>query len=67
MVPWHEIVPAEEREQIFKKYGLTADRLPQLVRDDAIVQEIGAQPGDLIRIFRKSPTAGETVYYRVVE
>lgn len=66
MVPWHEMVPPEEKATILKKYGLAADRMPQILRDDPIVQEIGAKPGDLIRIYRKSPTAGESIYYRIV-
>lgn len=66
MVPWHEVVSAEEKAQILKKYGLAADRMPQILRDDPAILEIGAKPGDLIRIYRKSPTAGESVYYRIV-
>jgi DNA-directed RNA polymerase subunit H len=66
MVPWHEIATAEEKERILKKHGLAMDRMPQIQRDDPIVLEIGAKPGDLVRIYRKSPTAGESIYYRIV-
>ena len=66
MVPWHEVVSAEEKELVLKKYGLAADRMPQILRDDPIILEIGAKPGDLIRIYRRSVTAGESVYYRIV-
>lgn len=67
LVPWHEIVPAEEKELILKKYGLAADRMPQVLESDAVVQALGAKHGDLIRIIRKSHTAGSSVYYRIVD
>ncbi|MBU0635971.1 DNA-directed RNA polymerase subunit H [Candidatus Micrarchaeota archaeon] len=67
LVPWHEIVLAPEKDQILKKYGLSQDRLPQLLRDDPIVQALEANRGDLIRIIRNSPTAGMSTYYRIVE
>ncbi|MYB30536.1 MAG: DNA-directed RNA polymerase subunit H, partial [Cenarchaeum sp. SB0663_bin_5] len=35
------------------------------VTDPAIVG-LGVRPGDMIRILRKSPTAGESIYYRYV-
>jgi len=33
---------------------------------DTMVQKLGAQVNDVIKITRKSPTAGETIFYRAV-
>lgn len=66
LVPKHEIVPKEKAQEIFAKYGADAKKLPQIMRDDPMVEEISAKKGDLIRIIRDSPTAGKTIYYRIV-
>lgn len=66
LVPKHEIVPPEEREEIFKKYHATPDKFPKIRASDPAVRALGARPGDLIRIVRKSPTAGIAVFYRIV-
>ncbi|HDH91377.1 MAG TPA: DNA-directed RNA polymerase subunit H, partial [Candidatus Aenigmarchaeota archaeon] len=66
-VPKHEIISEKEREELIKKYGITSlKQLPRIFTSDPVVKAIGAKPGDIIKITRKSPTAGETVYYRVV-
>ena len=65
-VPFHEIVSAEETGAVLAKYGVNRDQMPVLMADDPIAQELQAKRGDLIRIYRKSPTAGISVYYRVV-
>jgi len=66
LVPKHEVVPAKEAEELMKKYGATKERMPIILRSDPIMEEIGAKKGDLIRIVRKSVTAGESIYYRIV-
>ncbi len=66
LVPVHEIVPEDEVQQILAKWNITKENLPKILKTDPAVQEIGAKPGDVIRIYRESPTAGKTVYYRVV-
>ena len=66
LVPKHEVLSSEEAEEILRKYRVSPQQLPQILNTDPAVRELGAKPGDIIRIIRKSPTAGETVYYRVV-
>lgn len=66
LVPKHEIIPAEKALEIFAKYGADAKKLPQILREDPMVEETGAKKGDLLRITRDSPTAGRTTYYRIV-
>jgi len=66
LVPKHEIVPPEEAVKILKKLGIEPWQLPWISADDPVVKSINAKPGDIIRIIRKSPTAGISVAYRYV-
>jgi DNA-directed RNA polymerase subunit H len=66
LVPKHEILSEEEKKQILSQYNATEDQFPFLFSIDPVVREIGAKPGDMVRIIRVSDTAGETTYYRYV-
>jgi len=67
LVPKHIILDEKEKKEIIKKYaGGDPFKLPYISRNDPVVKAIRAKPGDVIKIIRKSPTAGETVYYRLV-
>lgn len=66
LVPKHTILNEKEREELFKKYGITIKQLPRILGSDPVIKVLNGQPGDVIKIVRKSPTARETVYYRVV-
>ncbi|MCD6371661.1 MAG: DNA-directed RNA polymerase subunit H [Candidatus Aenigmarchaeota archaeon] len=66
LVPKHSIVSEKEKREILKKYGVSLRQLPRILSSDPMVIKLGAKPGDIIRIERKSPTAGKTIYYRVV-
>jgi DNA-directed RNA polymerase subunit H len=66
LVPKHEIVPDSEVPSILKMYNLeNKSHLPKILSDDAVIKEIGAKIGNVIRIYRKEPT-GDCLYYRVV-
>lgn len=65
-VPKHEIISKEEAEQILAKYNCKPTELPLIFVSDPAIMELGVKPGDMIRITRHSPTAGESIYYRYV-
>jgi DNA-directed RNA polymerase subunit H len=65
-VPKHEILSGEDKKQILSKYNATEEQFPFLFSTDPVVREIGAKPGDMVRITRMSDTAGESFYYRYV-
>lgn len=66
LVPPHRILSEEEKNELLKRYGVTLAQLPRILATDPAAQALGAKPGDVIEIVRKSPTAGEAKYYRVV-
>ncbi len=66
LVPKHEIVPKREAEELLERLHIKAHQLPYLRDDDPAARQIGAKPWDVVRVTRRSPTAGEVVVYRYV-
>jgi DNA-directed RNA polymerase subunit H len=66
LVPKHEVVPPEEAARILRELGVRPEQLPWLRATDPVARAIGAKPGDIVRIYRKSPTSGEIIVYRYV-
>ena len=66
LVPEHEVLTDEEAEEVLNKYNITKSQLPKILITDPMVKKIEAKVGDIIKITRKSPTAGESIFYRIV-
>jgi len=66
LVPLHEIITEKEKEQLLAHYKVQPYQMPQIKSTDPAVKAIGAKPGDILRIVRKSSTAGEHIAYRYV-
>ena len=66
LVPKHIILNEKEREELLKKYGISPKHLPRILESDPVVKAIDAKIGDVLKIVRKSATAGMTNYYRTV-
>lgn len=66
LVPRHEVLPDNEAQALLDKYGVTPDQLPRIPASDPVARAIRARPGQIVRIRRKSPTAGEAIAYRYV-
>ncbi|WP_424357369.1 DNA-directed RNA polymerase subunit H [Methanocella sp. MCL-LM] len=66
LVPDHILLSEEESAEVLKRYNISKGQLPKIKTSDVVVKQIGAQPGDVIRIIRKSLTAGKAVAYRLV-
>ena len=66
LVPKHTILKDEEKKELFEKLNIKPNHLPRILTTDAVVKEIGAKEGDVIKIYRKSPVSGSTTYYRIV-
>jgi DNA-directed RNA polymerase subunit H len=66
LVPFHEILTEKEKNQLLAQYKVKPYQMPQVKSGDPAVKAIGAKPGDILRITRKSVTAGEHITYRYV-
>jgi DNA-directed RNA polymerase subunit H len=66
LVPKHEILSDQEKQQLLTDYKVQPYQLPQISSADPTVKAIGAKPGDILRIIRRSQTAGEHHAYRYV-
>ena len=65
-VPKHEILTIQEAREVLKKYNCKPTELPLIFVTDPAILGLGVKPGDMIKITRKSPTAGISLYYRYV-
>ena len=66
LVPKHRKLSFEEAVMVLKRLGVKPHELPKISINDPVVRLLRARPGDIIEIRRRSPTAGETIYYRIV-
>ena len=51
---------------MLEKHHCKPTDLPLIFVNDPAIVGLGVKPGDMIRITRKSATAGESFYYRYV-
>ena len=66
LVPEHILLSDKEKKALFEKYNITVAELPKIFVTDPAIVDPKAKPGDVIKIIKKSPTAGQAEYYRGV-
>jgi len=66
LVPDHVLLSQEETDELLRRYSITRGQLPKIKSSDVVVKQVGAKPGDVLKIIRKSLTAGKAVAYRLV-
>lgn len=66
LVPEHTILNKEEEKEVLEKFKIRPENLPKILVSDPVVKAIGAKEGDVLKIIRKSKTAGTSLYYRIV-
>jgi DNA-directed RNA polymerase subunit H len=66
LVPEHVICPEDELKVLLDKYKIKRRHLPKILISDPAVKAIGAKPGQVVKIYRESDVAGESVAYRLV-
>ncbi len=66
LIPKHVPLKEKEKKVLLDKYHISERELPKIHKNDAGIKGLNVKSGDVIKILRKSLTAGTTIYYRVV-
>ncbi len=66
LVPYPKILSYKEIKKLLKDYDIQKDQIPKLLITDPFARAIGAKEGDVVKIIRKSHTAGISIAYRLV-
>lgn len=66
LVPEHIILTPEEADAVLEELDVRIDQIPKILPTDPVVKAIDAKLGDVLKITRKSMTAGVFTSYRVV-
>lgn len=66
LVPEHIKLSEREKEKLFKNFNVSLKEMPKISIHDAAIRHLDPQENDVIKILRKSPTAGTSVFYRGV-
>jgi len=64
LVPKHTILSEKDKKELFEKYHITIKELPKIMITDPAIQHLKPKLGNIVKIERKSSTAGESTYYR---
>jgi DNA-directed RNA polymerase subunit H len=65
-VPKHELLSKKEADDLMREFHIRPHQLPYIRTSDPAAEDLGAKMGDILRITRKSATAGEVTVYRYV-
>jgi len=67
LVPKHELLPPSEHAEFLSKNKIKSKANLPLIKfhEDMIARVMGLQPGDIVKITRPSPSAGEYISYRL--
>ena len=66
LVPKHTKLSDKEKKDLLEKYQITWMQLPKISIKDPVAKNLNAKVGDVLKIVRRSATAGESIFYRCV-